>query len=37
MRSSGERNVIADALWWAGRYRSNPRMLWEDLSSGRMA
>jgi hypothetical protein len=28
---------IADALKWVGRYRSNPRTLWEDLSSGRMA
>jgi hypothetical protein len=37
MRSSGDRNVIADALKWVGRHRSNPRTLWEDVSSGRMA
>jgi hypothetical protein len=37
MLSSGDRNVIADALKRVGRNRSNPPTLWEDVSSGRMA
>jgi hypothetical protein len=37
MLSSADRKVIADALNGPAKHRSNPRTLWEDIPSGRMA